>query len=54
MRTIVMGAGVVGVTTAYYLAKAGHDVVVIDRQAEAAAETSHANAGLIAPGHSFT
>jgi D-amino-acid dehydrogenase len=54
MRTIVMGAGVVGVTTAYYLAKAGHQVVVLDRQGEAAAETSFANAGLIAPGHSFT
>jgi D-amino-acid dehydrogenase len=54
MRTIVLGAGVVGVTTAYYLAKANHEVVVLDRQSEAAAETSHANAGLIAPGHSFT
>ena len=54
MKTIVMGAGVVGVTTAYYLAKAGHEVVVLDRQNEAAAETSYANAGLIAPGHSFT
>ncbi|HLI10393.1 MAG TPA: D-amino acid dehydrogenase [Alphaproteobacteria bacterium] len=54
MKTIVLGAGVVGVTTAYYLAKAGHQVVVIDRQSAAAAETSYANAGLIAPGHSFT
>lgn len=54
MKTIVMGAGVVGVTTAYYLAKAGHEVVVLERQSESAGETSHANAGLIAPGHSFT
>lgn len=54
MKTVVLGAGIVGVTTAYYLAKAGHHVVVLDRQSEAAAETSHANAGLVAPGHSFT
>jgi D-amino-acid dehydrogenase len=54
MKAIVLGAGVVGVTTAYYLAKAGHKVEVLERQSEAAAETSHANAGLIAPGHSFT
>ncbi len=54
MKTIVMGAGVVGVTTAYYLAKAGHEVVVLDRGSEPAGETSYANAGLVAPGHSFT
>jgi D-amino-acid dehydrogenase len=48
----VLGAGVMGVTTAYYLAKAGREVTVIDRQPEAAGETSFANAGLIAPGHS--
>ena len=54
MKAIVLGAGVVGVTTAYYLAKAGHEVTVLDRQKEAAGETSYANAGLIAPGHSFT
>lgn len=54
MKAIVMGAGVVGVTTAYYLAKAGHRVVVLDRRDEPASETSFANAGLIAPGHSFT
>lgn len=51
--TIVLGAGVIGVTTAYYLAKAGRAVTVIDRQSEPAAETSFANAGLIAPGHSY-
>jgi D-amino-acid dehydrogenase len=49
---VVLGAGVMGVTTAYYLAKAGRAVTVLDRQPEAAAETSFANAGLIAPGHS--
>jgi D-amino-acid dehydrogenase len=49
---VILGAGVMGMTTAYYLAKAGREVTVIDRQAEPAAETSFANAGLIAPGHS--
>lgn len=53
MKVVVLGAGVVGVTTAYQLQKDGHDVVIIDRQANAAAETSFANAGMIAPGHSF-
>lgn len=54
MRTIVLGAGIVGVTTAYYLAKAGRDVTLIDRQPDVAKETSFANAGLVAPGHSYT
>lgn len=54
MKTVVLGAGVVGVTTAYYLAREGHEVVVIDRQSEVAGETSFANAGLIAPGHAYT
>jgi D-amino-acid dehydrogenase len=51
MRVIVLGSGVVGVSTAYYLAKAGHDVTVIDRQPGAALETSFANAGQISPGY---
>jgi D-amino-acid dehydrogenase len=51
MRTIVMGGGVIGVTTAYYLAKAGAQVTVLERRPEAGQETSFANAGLIAPGH---
>ena len=51
MKTIVIGGGVVGVTTAYYLAKAGHEVTVIERQPYAACETSFANAGLITAGH---
>lgn len=51
MRVIVLGAGLMGVTSAYYLAKEGHDVTVIDRRPEVALETSFANAGLISPGH---
>lgn len=54
MRIAVLGAGVVGVATAYFLARAGHEVTVVDRQAKVAHETSFANAGLIAPGHSYT
>ena len=54
MRAVVLGAGVVGVTTAYELAKDGHEVTVIERLTEPASETSFANAGLIAPGHSYT
>ncbi|NYZ12685.1 D-amino acid dehydrogenase [Azospirillum sp. RWY-5-1] len=52
MKVIVLGAGVIGVTTAYYLAKAGHEVTVIDRQPGAALETSFANAGEVSPGYS--
>jgi len=51
MKIVVLGAGVVGVTTAYYLARAGHLVTVVDRQPKVAQETSFANAGLIAPAH---
>jgi D-amino-acid dehydrogenase len=54
MRTVVLGSGVIGVTTAWQLAKEGHEVVVIDRQPVAANETSYANAGLVAPGHALT
>jgi D-amino-acid dehydrogenase len=53
MRIVILGSGVVGVTTAYCLAADGHEAVVIDRQAEAGLETSYANAGLIAPGHVY-
>ena len=52
MKIIVLGAGVVGTTTAYYLARAGADVVVFDRQSGPAQETSFANAGQISPGYS--
>jgi D-amino-acid dehydrogenase len=51
MSIIVLGAGVIGVTSAYYLAKAGHRVIVIDRQPGPALETSFANAGEISPGY---
>lgn len=51
MHVLVMGAGVVGVTTAWYLRQLGHDVTVIDRQAKPAAETSHANGGQISVSH---
>lgn len=52
MRVCVLGAGVVGLTSAYYLAKKGFEVTVIDRQEGVALETSFANAGQISPGYS--
>ena len=52
MKILVLGSGVVGVTSAWYLAKAGHDVTVVDRQPEAGMETSFANAGQVSPGYS--
>lgn len=51
MRVAVIGAGIVGVTTAYELAAEGHAVTVVDRRASVAAETSFANAGVVAPGY---
>lgn len=51
MRVAVLGAGVVGVTAAWYLAQAGHEVVVIDRQPATAQETSFANGGQISASH---
>ncbi|MEG2113864.1 MAG: FAD-dependent oxidoreductase, partial [Hafnia sp.] len=51
MRIIVLGSGVVGVASAWYLARAGHEVVVLDRQDGPALETSAANAGQISPGY---
>ena len=51
MKVLVLGGGVIGVTSAYYLAKAGHEVTVVDRQAEAGRETSFANAGEVSPGY---
>lgn len=47
MKVIVLGAGVIGVTTAYYLARAGVEVHVVDRRSAAAAETSSANGGVL-------
>ncbi len=54
MKTVVLGGGVIGVTTAYFLAKSGREVLLIDRRPSVALETSFANAGLVAPGHSYT
>lgn len=51
MRIAVIGAGIVGVTTAYELTQDGHEVQVFDRCSSVAAETSFANAGVIAPGY---
>ncbi|MFD1984172.1 D-amino acid dehydrogenase [Mesorhizobium newzealandense] len=51
MKIMVLGGGVIGVTTAYYLAEAGHEVTVVDRQKGPALETSFANAGEISPGY---
>jgi len=51
MRVLVLGAGVVGTTSAWYLARAGHEVQVVDRQSEPALETSYANGGQISVSH---
>ena len=51
MKVVVLGAGLLGVTSAYYLQQLGHEVTVIDRQAAAAAETSFANGGQISVSH---
>ena len=51
MKVVVLGAGVIGVTSAYQLAKAGHEVTVIDRQTGPALETSFANAGEVSFGY---
>lgn len=50
MRIAVLGGGVIGVSTAYYLADRGYEVTVVERQRGPALETSHANAGEISPG----
>lgn len=52
MKVIVLGGGVIGTTTAYYLARSGAEVVVLDRQSSVAQETSFANAGQVSPGYS--
>ena len=51
MKVAVVGAGIIGVTTAYELAGDGHEVTVFERRGSVAAETSFANAGVIAPGY---
>lgn len=52
VKIIVLGSGVIGTTTAWYLAQAGHEVSVIDRQPGPGLETSYANAGEVSPGYS--
>ena len=52
MKVLVLGSGVIGTTVAYYLAKAGHQVTVLERQSGPALETSFANAGEVSPGYS--
>jgi D-amino-acid dehydrogenase len=51
MKVIVLGSGVIGTVSAYYLAQDGHEVTVVDRQPAAALETSFANAGEVSPGY---
>jgi len=52
MKVMILGSGVIGTSCAYYLAKAGHEVSVVDRQNAPAMETSFANAGEVSPGYS--
>jgi D-amino-acid dehydrogenase len=52
MKILILGSGVIGTTAAYYLARAGHDVTVVDRQPGPGMETSFANAGEVSPGYS--
>ncbi|MEX8193092.1 D-amino acid dehydrogenase [Comamonas guangdongensis] len=52
MKVIVLGSGVIGVSSAYYLARQGAEVIVLDRQDGPAQETSFANAGQVSPGYS--
>lgn len=53
MKALVLGAGIVGITTAYELNRDGFEVTVIDREAEPASFTSYSNAGLFAPAHAY-
>ncbi len=52
MKTIVLGGGIIGITTAWYLAQEGHQVTVLERREETGLETSFQNGALLAPGHS--
>ena len=53
MRTLILGGGIVGVTTAYFLAKAGHEVTLLEEKDSLGQEATAGNAGIVAPGHSF-
>ena len=52
MKVLILGSGVIGVSCAYQLALAGHEVTVVERQPAAGLETSYANAGEVSPGYS--
>ena len=52
MQVMILGSGVIGVSCAWQLALAGHEVIVLDRQPAAGMETSYANAGEVSPGYS--
>ena len=52
-KVLVLGAGVIGVSSAYFLARAGHEVAVIDRQRGPGLETSYANVGHVAASHAM-
>ena len=53
MRILVLGGGIAGVTAAYYLAKDGHEVTLLEERDGVGQDASAGNAGIIAPGHSF-
>ena len=53
MKALILGGGIVGITTAYYLAQHGHEVAVVEEKAGLGLEATAGNAGIIAPGHSF-
>lgn len=53
MKVLVLGGGIAGVTSAYYLARDGHEVTLVEAEAGVGQDASAANAGMIAPGHSF-
>ena len=52
MKTLVLGGGIVGITTAYWLATDGHEVTVVEANDGVGREATASNAGIIAPGHS--
>jgi D-amino-acid dehydrogenase len=52
VKVLILGSGVIGVSTAYYLAKSGHEVTVVDRRDGPGLETSYGNAGEVSPGYS--
>ncbi len=53
MRILVLGGGIAGITAAYFLGRTGHEVTVLEEKDGLALEASGANAGIVAPGHSF-